>query len=401
MNDTAVKNAKPKDKPYKITDGGGLYLLVKPNGSKLWRYKYRVGGKEQNLAIGCYPEITLKDARTQHEEARALLARDIDPSQHKQATKGNRKAAAANTFQAVATEWLVKFTATQVPEHTDRQQRRLERHVFPWIGGRIIGEIEPPDILAVLRRIEAAGTLETAHRVKTITGQVFRYAVATGRAVRDQTADLKGALPPTRGKHFAAITDPKEIGELLRAMAVYRGAIETRLALQLSAYLFTRPGELRQMEWAEIEGDVWIIPAEKMKAGRVHVVPLCSQALALLDELRPLTGRRRYVFPSQTDTSKPMSANTVRSALIRLGYDSDTMTAHGFRALASTRLYEMGFHTDLIEKQLAHSVGSDVRRAYDRSQHIEQRTAMMQQWADYLDSLRDGAQVIPIRRATG
>ena len=395
LTDTAVKNAKP---PTSISDGGGLYLLVKETG-KFWRYNYRMDGKQKTLSIGSYPEITLKDARTQHEEARALLARGVDPSQHKQATKGARRAESTNTLQAVAMEWLVKFTATQVPEHTARQQRRLERHVFPWIGGRIIGEIEPPDILAVLRRIEAAGTLETAHRVKTIMGQVFRYAVATGRAVRDQTADLKGALPPAKGNHFAAITDPKAIGELLRAMSGYKGALETCIALQISAYTFTRPGELRQMEWAEIEGDVWTIPAEKMKAGRVHVVPLCSQVLALLDELRPLTGRRRYVFPSRTDTSKPMSANTVRSALVRLGYDSDTMTAHGFRALASTRLYEMGFHSDLIEKQLAHSVGSDVRRAYDRSQHIEQRTTMMQQWADYLDSLRDGAQVIPIRRA--
>ena len=400
LTDTAIRNAKPTPdgKPTKHSDGGGLRLLVN-TGGKYWRYAYRFAGTEKTLSIGSYPEISLKQARALHDEARAMLARGVDPSSHKQATKGARLAESANTFQSVAIEWIVKFTADQVPEHTDRQKRRLERHVFPWIGGRIIGEIEPPDILAVLRRIEAAGTLETAHRVKTIIGQVFRYAVATGRAVRDQTADLKGALPPARGKHFAAITDPKEIGELLRSMAGYSGAIETRIGLQLSAYLFTRPGELRQMEWAEIDGAVWTIPAEKMKAGRVHVVPLGKQALALLDELRPLTGRRRYVFPSRTDTSKPMSANTVRSALVRLGYDSDTMTAHGFRALASTRLYEMGFHTDLIEKQLAHSVGSDVRRAYDRSQHLEQRTAMMQQWADYLDSLRDGAQVIPIRRA--
>lgn len=395
LTDTAAKNAKPTSS---ISDGGGLYLLVKETG-KFWRYNYRMDGKQKTLSIGSYPEISLKDARLLHEEARALLARGVDPSQHKQATKGARQVAAANTFQAVATEWLVKFTADQVPEHTNRQQRRLERHVFPWIGGRVIGELEPPDILAVLRRVEAAGTLETAHRVKTIIGQVFRYAVATGRAVRDQTADLKGALPPAKGSHFAAIIDPMEIGALLRAMAGYRGAIETRVALQLSAYLFTRPGELRQMEWAEIEGDVWTIPAEKMKAGRVHVVPLCKQALTLLDEIRALTGNRRYVFPSRTDTAKPMSANTVRSALTRMGYDGNTQTAHGFRALASTRLYEMGFHSDLIEKQLAHSVGSEVRRAYDRSQHIEQRTAMMQQWADYLDSLRDGAQVIPIRRA--
>jgi integrase len=404
LTDTAAKNAKPTTdgKPKKYSDGGGLLLLANPNGSKHWRYVYRMDGKEKTLSVGSYPEITLKDARLLHEEARALLARGVDPSQHKQATKGARQAEQANTLQAVAMEWLVKFTADQVPEHTARQQRRLERHVFPYIGGRIIGELEPPDILAVLRRIEAAGTLETAHRVKTIIGQVFRYAVATGRAIRDQTADLKGALPPAKGEHFAAITDPKEAGELLRAMAGYRGAIETNTALQLSAYTFTRPGELRQMEWAEVDTEkaLWTIPAEKMKAGRVHVVPLCKQALALLCALRPLTGRRRYVFPSRTDTSKPMSSNTVRSALKRLGYDSDSMTAHGFRAMASTMLYELGYPSDVIEKQLAHTVGNDVRRAYDRSQLMPERTAMMQQWADYLDCLRDGAQVIPIRRAS-
>lgn len=401
LTDTAAKNAKPKDKPFKLFDGGGLYLLVKPNGSKLWHYKYQFDGKEQNLSIGIYPDISLKDARTQHENARVLLARGVNPSKHKQATKAETAANAENTLQAVALEWFVKFTSDQAPEHRERQKRRLERHVFPYLGSSPIADIEPPDILAVLRRIEAAGTLETAHRVKALIGQVFRYAVATGRAIRDQTADLKGALPPAKGGHFAAITDPKEVGELLRAMAGYRGAIETHTALQLSAYTFTRPGELRQMEWAEIDTEkaLWTIPVEKMKAGRVHVVPLCKQALALLEELRPLTGRRRYVFPSRTDTSKPMSSNTVRSALKRLGYDSDSMTAHGFRAMASTMLYELGYPSDVIEKQLAHTVGNDVRRAYDRSQLMLERTAMMQQWADYLDSLRDGAQVIPIRRA--
>lgn len=308
-----------------------------------------------------------------------------------------------NSFEAIALEWHVKFSADQAESHSSRNKRRLEKHVFPYLGGRIIGEIEPPDILAVLRRIEEAGTLETAHRVKTIISQVFRYAVATGRATRDQTADLKGALPPAKVKHFAAVTEPQEIGELLRAMAIYRGEMETRIALQLSAYLFTRPGELRQMEWAEVDTEraVWVIQAEKMKAGRVHVVPLCGQALALLEEMKPITGKRRYVFPSRTDTSKPMSNNTIRQALRRMDYGNDTMTAHGFRALASTRLYEMGFSSDLIEKQLAHSVGSEVRRAYDRSQHIQERTVMMQQWADYLDSSRDGAQVIPFKSKAG
>ena len=398
LTDTAARNAKPSPdgKPKKYSDGGGLFLLVNPKG-KYWRYKYRIDGKEKTLSIGSYPEFSIKDARTLHDEARALLARGVDPSSHKQASKGARLAANVNTFEAVAIEWLVKFTADQAESHRERQQRRLERHVFPYIGNKPIASLEPPDILPVLRRIEAAGTLETAHRVKTIIGQVFRYAVVTGRATRDPTPDLKGALPPAKKSHHAAITEPQEVAQLLRAMDDYRGALETRIALQLSAYVFTRPGELRQMEWAEIHGTQWAIPENKMKAGKEHLVPLSKQALALLEEMRPLTGHRRYVFTSRTDTHKPMSSNTIRQALRRLGYDSDTMTAHGFRALASTRLYEMGFHSDLIEKQLAHTVGNDVRRAYDRSQHIEQRTAMMQQWADYLDTLKVGAIIIKFK----
>ncbi len=356
-------------------------------------------GKQKTLAIGAYPDISLKDARSRHEEARALLAHGTDPSTHKQATKAAQLTSAGNSFQAVALEWHLKFSLNQAESHSSRNKSRLEKHVFPYLGGRPIAELEPPDILAVLRRIEGAGTLETAHRVKTIISQVFRYAVATSRATRDPTIDLKGALPPARGKHFAAITDPNEVAELMRAIRDYRGAVETRIALQLSAYLFTRPGELRHMEWVEVDVvlALWSIPAEKMKAGKPHVVPLSKQSIALLEEIKPLTNHRRYVFPSRTDPRKPMSNNTIRQALRRLGYDNDTMTAHGFRALVSTRLYEMGYSSDLIEKQLAHNVGSEVRRAYDRSQHIEQRTAMMQQWADYLDSLREGAQVIPIR----
>lgn len=399
LTDTAAKNAKPQPdgKPKKYSDGGGLYLLANATG-KYWRYKYRLDGKEKTLSIGGYPDISLKEARTRHEAARELLARGVDPSSHKQAVKAERET--ENSFEAVAREWFVKFRTQWVDSHASKIIRRLERDVFPWIGKQPIAAIEPPDILECLRRIEARGALETAHRAKQNIGQVFRYAVATGRAKRDQTADLKGALPPPKKTSFAAITDPQEVGGLLRAMDDYKGTLATRTALQLSAYLFTRPGELRQMEWTEIsfESARWEIPGEKMKAGKPHIVPLPRQALALLEELKPLTGRGRYVFHSTTDKAKPMSNNTVRQALRRLGYDNDAMTAHGFRALASTRLYEMGFHSDLIEKQLAHAVGNDVRRAYDRSQHIEQRTAMMQQWADYLDSLRDGAQVIPIRQ---
>lgn len=397
LTDTLVRNAKP---PASISDGGGLYLLVRETG-KLWRYNYRMDGKQKTLSIGSYPEISLKDARARHEEARALLARGVDPSSHKQAVKAARMAEVTNSFEAIGREWFVKFKHQWVDSHSSKIIRRLERDIFPWIGSKPIADLEPPDILQCLRRIEARGALETAHRAKQDCGQIFRYAVATGRASRDQTADLKGAIPPPKKNHFAAITEPKDIGALMREMVDYRGITETRIALQLSAYLFTRPGELRQMEWAELdlEQAVWNIPPEKMKAKRAHIVPLPKQAIFLLEEIRPLSGHRRYVFTSRTDPKKPISNNTVRQALRRLGYDNDTMTAHGFRALASTRLYEMGFHSDLIEKQLAHAVGNEVRRAYDRSQHIGQRTDMMQQWADYLDSLRDSAQVIPIRRA--
>ncbi len=404
LTDTAAKNAKPKPdgKPTKYSDGGGLYLHTMKSG-KYWRYDYKhpETSKRKTLAIGVYPDTGLKAARDKHEKARELLARGIDPSTYKQQSKAKLKAKTENSFEQVAREWFVKFQPTWVEGHASKIIRRLERHVFPHIGERPISEIEPPEILEkVLRRIESSGTLETAHRAKQNIGQVFRYAVATGRATRDQTADLKGALPPAKKKHFAAITDPLEVGELLRAMDNYRGTLETQIALQVSAYLFTRPGELRQMEWTEIdfEQSIWNVPANKMKSKQPHSVPLAKQVLTLLEEIRPLTGHRRYVFTSATDPKKPMSNNTVRQALRRLGYDNDTMTAHGFRALASTRLYEMGFESELIERQLAHVVGNDVRRAYDRSQRIEERTAMMQQWANYLDSLKEGAQVIPLHK---
>ncbi|WML91143.1 tyrosine-type recombinase/integrase [Thiothrix lacustris] len=402
LTDTSAKNARPAPDgtPKRYTDGGGLYLHVSTTG-KYWRYNYRIAGKQKTLALGVYPDTSLKQSREGHQAARELLARGVDPSSHKQALSDECKAMASNSFESVAREWFVKFSPQWVESHSSKIIRRLERDVFPWIGNAPIGELEPPDILKCLRRIEERGAIETAHRAKQDCGQIFRYAVATGRAKRDQTADLKGAIPPPKKGHFSAITDPIEVGELIRAMSGYKGALETRTALKLSAYLFTRPGELRRMEWIEldIEKAVWNIPAEKMKAGKAHSVPLPRQAVALLEEIRPLTGKRKHVFPSRTDTSKPMSDNTVRQALRRLGYDNDQMTAHGFRAMASTRLYELGYSSDVIEKQLAHAVGNEVRRAYDRSQHMAERTTMMQQWADYLDNLRDGAKVLPFRKA--
>ena len=402
LTDTTIRNAKPKPdgKPAKHTDGGGLYLLVNGTG-KYWRYNYIHGGKQKTLAVGVYPDTSLKQARDTHDNARKLLAQGIDPSTHKQEAKAAERALTENSFELVAREWYSKFSGKWSKDHAANVLTRLEKDLFPFIGSKSVAEIEPPAILQCLRRIEGRGAVDSAHRAKTTAGQVFRYAVSIGKATRDPTPDLQGALPPPDRKHFAALTDPKEVGQLLRDIADYHGAPETVAALQLSAYLFQRPGEIRAMQWAEInlETNQWVIPAERMKRRKEHAVPLSRQALALLVSMRSLTGSRAHVFPSRTDINKPMGCNTLGGALRKMGYDSDTQTAHGFRALASTMLYEMGYPPDVIEKQLAHSVGNTIRRAYDRSQHIEQRTAMMQQWADYLDSLRDGAQVIPIRRA--
>ena len=400
LTDMYVKNAKtsPDGKPKKYTDGGGLYLNVTTSG-KYWRYNYRFYGKQKTLALGSYPEISLRDARERHQEARDLLARGIDPSEHKKLTRAAERALIEDSFEAVALEWFAKFSHTWADSTKDKITGHLTRNVYPWLGGRPIRELDPPEILQCLRRIEARGALEVAHNVKQYMGQIFRYAVSIGKATRDPTVDLKGALPPPKHRNLAALTDPKDIGQLMRAIQAYKGTFETRIALQLSAYLFTRPGELRQMEWVEINRDTaqWLIPAERMKKRKAHIVPLSSQALTLLDDIKPLTGHRRHVVPSRNDPRKPMSNGTISQALRRMDYDNDTMTAHGFRALASTQLYEMGYSSEVIEKQLAHNVGSEVRRAYDRSQHIEQRTHMMQAWADYLDSLREGAQVIPFK----
>lgn len=400
LTDTTIKNAKPKDKSYNLTDGGGLYLKVTQAG-KYWRYNYSFSGKQKTYSIGVYPDISLKQARDLHQVARELLAQGVDPSTHKQEVRAEQKAKAVNCFELVAREWHTKFSPPWSKRHAGNVIRRLESDFFPFIGHKSVAEIEPPAILKCLRRIEERGAVDTAHRAKTDCGSVFRYAVATGRATRDPTPDLNGALAPQERKHFAAITDPQEVGKLLRAIIGYRGELTTIAALQLSAYLFQRPAEIRGMQWAELnlEAAAWEIPAERMKKRKAHIVPLSRQSLAILEELKPLTGRFKYVFPSRTDINKSMGASTVINALHKMGYSSDEMTAHGFRAMASTLLYEMGFQADLIEKQLAHAVGNDVRRAYDRSQHIEQRTAMMQQWADYLDSLKVGAQVMPIRRA--
>lgn len=385
----AARNAKPREKSYKLAAGAGLYLEVMPTGAKYWRWKYRHAGKEKRLALGVFPEVALAEARETTERARALLRTGVDPSGQRKTEKLAARSAAETSFEAIGREWLGK-QGHMAAVTFDKAKRELEVHAFPWLGARPIADISPPELLAVLRRVESRGKLETAQRVKQRCGQIFRYAVATGHAERDPTADLRGALATPKKQHRAAITDPVRVGELLRAINGYSGSFVTLCALRLSPLLFTRPGELRRAEWLEIDfqRDEWRIPPAKMKMREAHIVPLSAQALAILRELQPLTGSRRYVFPGVADPNKCMSENTVNSALRRMGYDKAEMTAHGFRALASTRLNELGFLPEVIERQLAHAERNKVRAAYNRAQHMDARRKMMQAWADYLDQLR-------------
>lgn len=401
LTPSAVANAKPQAKAYKLTDERGMFLLVKPNGSKWWRWKYRrpVTGKENLLSLGTFPDVSLRRAREKRDEARKLLADGIDPGAKRQA----ERAAGAETFEAVAREWFAKHEPRWGKNHAGNVIERLTRDVFPWIGSKPIAGLTAPDVLAVLRRVEARGAIETAHRERGYCGQIMRYAVATGRAQGDVTRDLRGALSPVATTHFAAITDPARIGELLRAMDGFTGNLPTRCALQLSALTFVRPGELRAAEWADVDLDAqeWRYTTSKTKTQ--HIVPLASQAVAILRELQPLTGAGRYLFPGARDRKRPMSNMTVNAALRRMGFDRDTMTGHGFRAMARTVLDEvLGFRPDYIEHQLAHAVRDPLGRAYNRTAHLSERRKMMQAWADYLDTLRKGERnVTPIRRMAG
>jgi integrase len=401
LTNTTVTKAKPKEKPYKLGDERGLYLLVKPNGTKAWRMKYRASGSEKLLAFGVFPDLSLADARDMRDEARTQLAKGIDPGVAKQAAKTAQ--AGAESFEAIAREWFVKYSPNWVAHHGDKILRRLERDVFPWIGTRPVKDVKAPELLAALRRIESRGALETAHRALQNCGQVFRYAVATGRAERDPTNDLRGALPPPQEKHHASITKPDEIGALLRAIRGYSGSLVTACALNLAPLVFVRPGELRHAEWPEfdLDGSEWRLPAEKMKARVPHIVPLPRQAVAILHELQPLTGAGRYIFPGLRSAKRPMSENTVNGALRRLGYAKDQMTGHGFRSMASTLLNEQGWHRDAIERQLAHGERDNMRAAYNYAEHLPERRKMMQAWADYLDRLAAGERkVTSIKRAT-
>jgi len=397
LTEIAIRHAKPKEKPYKLYDERGLSMLVAPTGGRLWRFRYRYGGKEKLLALGTYPDVPLKRAREKRDVARQLVADGIDPSAQRRADK----ATLGVTFEIVAREWLKLLEKGVKASTLEREQSQLERFVFPVLGGRPVAQITTPEILAVLRKIEARGTQETAHRVRSSCVRIMRYAIQTGRSHNVRSDDLKGALAPVVKRHFAAITDPVRVGELLRAIDGYAGQPTTAAALKLAPYVFVRPGELRQMEYSELNLDAaeWRIPAERMKMGEPHIVPLSTQAVEILRRMQGLTGSGRYVFPSLLSCDRPMSNNTVRNALRRLGYSNEEMTGHGFRSMASSLLNEKGWHPDLIELQLAHAERNKVRDAYNRAQRLDERRKMMQDWGDYLDGLRAGASVVPIKRA--
>ena len=394
---TAIEASKARatDKPQKLADGGGLYLLVQPNGAKYWRLDYRFAGKRKTLAVGVYPDVSLSDARERREAGRKMLANGADPSAVKKAQKAAVVALAENSFEIVAREWLTKFSKDWKESHTRTGLGRLVNDIFPWLGSRPIGEITAPELLAVLRRIESRGALSTAHRCLAICGQVFRYAIATGRAQRDLSADLKGSLPPHRGKHLAAITEPMQIGKLMRDIEGYRGSFIVRCALRIAPMVFVRPIELSRAEWTEFDFDKaeWRIPADKMKMKALHIVPLPTQAAAILRELHPLTGSGKYLFPNVRTGTLPMAGNTMLAAIRSMGYTSTEMTAHGFRHMASTLLNEQGFNADAIERQLAHKA-SGVRATYNAAEYLPERRRMMQSWADYLDKLKVGAEVM-------
>jgi integrase len=397
LTDTAVRNAKPGKKPVKLFDERGLFLLVTPAGGKWWRFRYRFDGKEKLLSMGVYPDVGLKAARDRRDDARKLVADGIDPGDNRKAVKATKAGQAANSFEVVAREWFEKHKQTWAENHSAKIIQRLERDVFPWIGKRPIADITAPDLLSVVRRIEGRGVLETAHRALGNCGQVFRYAIASGRAVIDPSRDLHGALTPVKGRHFAALTEPAKVGELLRTLDGYKGSFVVACALRLMPLVFVRPGELRKAQWADIDLDTAEWRYTVTKTQTQHIVPLSTQAVAILREIYPLTGSGPFVFPSARSHKRPMSDNAILAAMRRMGITKDEMSGHGFRATARTILDEvLEVRPDLIEHQLAHAVRDPNGRAYNRTSHLPERQKMMQQWADYLDKLKTGAEVVPL-----
>ncbi len=392
LSDTAIRRATAKPKPYKLFDAGGLFLLVMPNGGKWWRFKYRYNNKEKLLSLGTYPDVSLKAARERRDQERKKLVERIDPAINRKAVKAAWADNQANSFEVIAREWIGNRSPNWAPRNIVKITRGLELNIFPWLGGRPITEITAPELLMTLRRTEARGAVYTAHVVLQTCGQIFRYAIVTGRAMRDPTADLRGALQSPKKRHFAAVTDPKAIAPMLRVLHEYEGSVITRSALRLAPLVFVRPGELRQAQWSEIdfENATWSIPAERMKMREPHLVPLSRQSIEILKELQPLTERSDFLFPSPRTNKKPMSDNTILGALRRMGIPKEEMTGHGFRAMARTVLDEvLHVRPDYIEHQLAHAVRDPNGRAYNRTAHLPERRKMMQDWADYLDELRE------------
>ena len=400
LSATQVRNAKAGPRPQKLFDGRGLYLEIPTRGNKRWRFRYRFERREKLISLGLYPEISLQVARERREDARRLLAHGVDPSAERQARRAAAVERAAHTFEPIAREWFERHAARWAASHRDRLIRRLERDAFPWLGARPITEIRAPELLAVARRVEARGAAETAHRILQTCGQVFRFAVATGRAERDPTTDLRGALPPPRKGRMAALTDPEEVGALLRAIDGYAGTLVVRCALRLAPLVFVRPGELRHAAWADIKLDAeqpeWrfnLSKAKQVEEARVLIVPLARQAVEILREIRPLTGQGKYVFPSARSPrgNRPLSDNALLVALRSLGFTKEQMSVHGFRALARTLLAERGVLADMAEIQLGHKVPGYLGDTYNRVLYLDERVVMMQEWADYLDELRGAA----------
>ena len=411
-SNATIKAVKPGDARGRLTDGAGLYLrLFVKGGSHGWRFDYSLNGRRNTLSLGTYPNTGLSLARKKADEARKLVSAGVDPSTARKEARDEavqqrateRRSAAGlppvDSFEAVAREWHAKNVATWAPSHSIKIIRRLEQDVFPWIGSKPMGSIRPMELLTLLKRVEHRGAIETTHRVQQNCGQVFRYAVATGRAESDPSRDLRGALTPWKPEHYATLTDTRDVCRLLRDIDAYEGGFITKCAMQLSPMLFVRPGELRRAEWNEInlEAAEWRIPAAKMKGRVLHIVPLATQAVSILRELQALTGKSRWVFPGIRTNGEPMSENTVNAALRRLGYDRTMITAHGFRGMASTLLHECGWPSDVIERQLSHAERNAVKAAYNHAEHLPARRKMMQAWADHLDSLRIGGKVVSLR----
>ncbi len=398
LSDKAIKAAKSRNTDYRLADGLGLCILVKPTGGKLWRFRYRYESKQKEISLGPYPEVSLQNARSKAEAARSQVAAGVDPSEARQATKAATAARAANSFEMVAREWYAKQAKTWVLTYAPKVLSRLENLINPYLGGLPIAEVKAPDVLKVLRRIEGRGNLETVRRVKVIIGQVMRYAIATGRAETDPTPSLKGATATPKTKHFAAFTDPTEVGNLMRMIFAYQGSAVVVAALKLAPLVFVRPNELRTARWKDINFDSAQWEFNASKGGEPHIVPLPAQAIAILRDLRPDTESSEWVFPSgHRGNNRPMSDNAILAAFGAMGLPKGSMTGHGFRAMARTMLAErLEFADHLIEHQLAHKVRDPLGRAYNRTKYLDQRKAMMQRWADYLDELRDGAKVITL-----